>query len=112
MTDTISDIGAGMVTGEIPVQVRRRPHETPAPVFDPAVDYKAWWDHAACKGRTDLFFPALGNMRGLAAAKRICRRCPVIDQCRAYSLRLPPRTLGVFAGLSARERNQLRKEQK
>lgn len=43
-----------------------------------------WFDVAACRGIRDLdvFYPSKG--RRYFAAKRICRRCPVRDDCGAY----------------------------
>lgn len=42
-----------------------------------------WRDDAACKGKTDLFVPGHMLPGDIAAAKEICRTCPVIGECRA-----------------------------
>jgi WhiB family redox-sensing transcriptional regulator len=52
--------------------------------------HPSWFDKAACKNRTDLFFP-LYNERPQARVKReakalsICSQCPVAIECRAYA---------------------------
>ncbi|MEJ7765022.1 MAG: WhiB family transcriptional regulator [Acidimicrobiales bacterium] len=43
-----------------------------------------------------------------ATAKRICGRCLVLTDCRRWALEQGPELAGVFGGLSARERAQLR----
>lgn len=43
-----------------------------------------WMDDAACKGMdTDIFYPVAGEV---AAARAICRRCPVQTECFQWSL--------------------------
>ncbi len=73
-----------------------------------------WRDRAAC---TDvdpaLFFPSpMGYRRAviLAPARAICRACPVQEQCLDDVLRLPATadSTGVVAGLTPREREELR----
>ena len=50
--------------------------------------HPSWFDAAACKNQTDLFFP-LYNERPQARVKReakaltICAQCPVVNECRA-----------------------------
>jgi WhiB family redox-sensing transcriptional regulator len=52
--------------------------------------HPSWFDAAACKNQTDLFFP-LYNERPQARVKReakaltICSQCPVVTQCRDYA---------------------------
>jgi WhiB family redox-sensing transcriptional regulator len=69
-----------------------------------------WRQHAACKQvATAVFFPDRGDVRTLAVAREVCVGCPVQSACRAYALGFPAgELLGVFGGLSQRERRQLR----
>jgi hypothetical protein len=67
-----------------------------------------WHRDAACKEAPDTvtWFPALGESTGRAVA--ICQGCLVAPECRAWSLAQGPNLQGVWAGLSARERQRLR----
>ena len=70
--------------------------------FDPAPSMR----NAACRHQpTDLFFPERGVSS--AEAKAICAACPVKLDCLEYSLEIP-QLLGVWAGLSVRERRAIR----
>ena len=62
-----------------------------------------WEEHAACKGRTELFFRPGGVTK---QAKRLCARCPVIDQCRTLALQLQAAgdLYGYWAGMTRAER--------
>jgi WhiB family redox-sensing transcriptional regulator len=49
-----------------------------------------WMADAACRGRTELFFPPAGErpqarVRREAEARRLCHTCPVAPDCRAYA---------------------------
>lgn len=79
-----------------------------------AVDHKKhkvvrvkWQDRAACQGwDTNIFFPERGQPT--SQAKRICAECPVTREC----LQWAEDTLtfhGVFGGLSANERERIRR---
>lgn len=64
-----------------------------------------WHYSAACHGHTDVFFPDVGDMyQSLKQARKICQTCPVQTECLDYSLTLPHPWIGVYAGLSPRER--------
>ena len=72
------------------------------------------WQHlAACKGpQSELFF-APGHQERKedrlvreAAAKAICRRCPVIAECREYAL-LVREPHGIWGGLNEQERRRI-----
>ena len=73
-----------------------------------------WIERGACRGKTEVFFPAGSEddeRVGEAAAKRICATCPVISDCMDDSLPAlvggsPPEydLYGVFAGLNRWER--------
>src|SRR5690349_20507897 len=70
-----------------------------------------WRAHAACRGtEPELFFPATesGPARAaqVAAAKAVCARCPVREQCLAEALARIP--YGIAGGLTEYERRRLR----
>jgi WhiB family redox-sensing transcriptional regulator len=72
----------------------------------------AWQQEAACaRLDTDLFFHRSGE-RGEGfqtrerAAKRVCARCPVLDECRRYALEARE-PYGVWGGLTEDERANL-----
>jgi WhiB family redox-sensing transcriptional regulator len=73
-----------------------------------------WWHDAACRDEMiEAFFPSSqgGNY---AHARRVCARCPVIDECRAEAERVQP-AAGMWAGKvygtddRQRERDRARK---
>lgn len=68
---------------------------------------QAWRDEALC-AQTDpeAFFPEKGG--STREAKRICQRCPVINECLQYALDRDER-FGIFGGLSERERWRLKR---
>ena len=67
-----------------------------------------WRDRAACLGMdTGLFFPARGE--NAAEAKQVCAACPVIVECREWALSQGPKLVGVYAGLTGRDRRPLHK---
>ena len=52
-----------------------------------------WLELAACGGRSRVMDPPIGA-RSNAARRRalaVCRSCPVLPECRAWALSLPPR---------------------
>lgn len=64
-----------------------------------------WQDRAACKtaDAEAIFFPVSTTDVTIAAAKEICRSCPVIDACARFALeRREPH--GVWGGMSEKER--------
>lgn len=68
-----------------------------------------WQEYAACAAlpieeADRIFFPPVGGSS--AEAKAICNRCPVIAECRRYTLsfRLADLDSGIFAGMSERDR--------
>lgn len=80
----------------------------------PLLDVYEWQDRGSCrKAETILFFePELGH-RVLGkererAAKGICRRCPVVAQCRSHGLAVEE--FGIWGGLTARERDAMRRD--
>ena len=69
----------------------------------------AWQKDALCREYPSVnFFP---GGEGLAA-KRVCQRCLVERECRAWSLEQGSDLDGVWGGLTQRERNQARREKR
>ena len=79
----------------------------PRPPRKPILTDRSWVAYAACVGKTDLFFPTVGERperreRREAAARAICQSCPVMLACRADA-RLN-RESGFWGGESEEER--------
>ena len=72
-----------------------------------------WREQAACKDdpTPDLWFVPPGDRHGIAAAKAICRRCPVAAECLAEAL-ADPSIVGVWGGLDEQQRARLHKKRK
>ncbi|MBM7172286.1 WhiB family transcriptional regulator [Streptomyces sp. G44] len=72
-----------------------------------------WSQRAACVDEDpDLFFPVGTTglaLRDLAAAKRVCARCPVRGECLAWALETG-QAAGVWGGTDEVERAALRGE--
>lgn len=73
-----------------------------------------WRQDAACRGADhDLFFHP-DDERGPrrrhreAAAKAVCASCPVIMECRTWALDVAE-PFGIWGGLSAEQRDELRR---
>jgi WhiB family redox-sensing transcriptional regulator len=67
-----------------------------------------WADFAACKGRTDLYFPPQAErpqarVRREAKARRICEACVVREPCRDFAR--GNREYGFWGGESEDERH-------
>lgn len=68
---------------------------------------EAWMADALCaQVDPELWYPEKGGSTG--EAKRICRACPVVEQCLAYALSRDDR-FGIWGGTSERERRKLKK---
>lgn len=68
----------------------------------------AWMARGACVGMdADLFFPERGA--STAAAKAVCFRCPVREQCLAYGF---TQRFGIWGGMSERERRRIRRSRR
>jgi WhiB family redox-sensing transcriptional regulator len=87
-----------------------QPEELPGP----NADMWDWQMHGVCRGvDSSIFFHPDGE-RGRARlaretrAKAMCRRCPVIAQCRAHALAVGE-SYGIWGGLSESERELLLK---
>ena len=61
-----------------------------------------WMDQALCP-QTDpeIFFPEKGG--STREAKRVCAKCPVLEECLDYAIESDQR-YGIWGGLSERER--------
>lgn len=78
-------------------------------LFEPGEDL-GWQNRAACVGvDPELFFPDRTHNTG--NAKKVCRQCPVRNQCLGYALRHNEQ-FGVWGGLTVRERRQLLKQRR
>lgn len=67
-----------------------------------------WRASAACRGRpVYLWFPGRGDSTTAEHAIKICQACMVRNECRAANL---DRRDGIYAGLSAKARRQIRRE--
>lgn len=71
----------------------------------------SWMDEAACKGKTEMMFPyAENDITYIRGARKLCKSCPVREQCEEYALEFPSGDMhGVWAGMTPR---QLAKEQR
>ena len=75
----------------------------------PNSDFWDWQMQAACRGLdSGMFFHPEGERGGTRrrrdeAAKAICARCPVLEQCREHALAVQE-PYGVWGGLSEDER--------
>ena len=79
------------------------PTPTDAALID--LDERPWAAYAACRtADPDVFFPA--SEGDTDAALRICRGCPVIDECRDWALDMRIR-YGVWGGLTERDRRRV-----
>lgn len=70
------------------------------------------WEGALCREDPELFFPV--GSKGPAAeqidrAKAVCRRCPLIDQCREEMVKWGPSVCGVWAATSEDDRLDARR---
>jgi WhiB family transcriptional regulator, redox-sensing transcriptional regulator len=59
---------------------------------------------------TSLFFPTDRTIRNEAAAKAVCRGCPVKLECMEYSL--SRYEAGIWAGMTEGERERMRRERR
>jgi len=78
----------------------------------PVTEVWEWQMQGACRGMDSGFFfhpegergPARANRE--ARAKEVCRRCPVLEQCRRHALTVHE-PYGVWGGLSESERDEM-----
>jgi Transcription factor WhiB len=77
------------------------PYRTRLPSFAAVVARPSWHARASCRGQTAVFFPEHGDA---TEAQAICADCPVQAPCAQAS----GTEDGVWAGLSKRQRKNLR----
>lgn len=82
----------------------RIPKPRPVKVVAPVLDDSA----LPCRSAPDLWFS--DNLADIDRAKRNCARCPIWQECRAWGLDHPDEW-GVWGGLSARDRNRMRRRE-
>ena len=70
-----------------------------------AVERPQYQEGALCKNIENpaIFFPSPGDTESLKAAKELCSRCPVMQECLEYALNNNER-YGIWGGKSTRER--------
>lgn len=73
-----------------------------------------WHQKANCLGASfELFFPDSNDQVAINAAKAICAKCTVKEECLEEALSLPiGRQFGIAGGLTAPERKALIKKQR
>lgn len=73
-----------------------------------AFETQAWRNKAACAGYpTHWWFPDKGHGKDLGiAARAVCQRCPVIDDCLNHALSRVEE--GIWANTNTKERSKLR----
>lgn len=70
---------------------------------------KEWRTRSACREvDTAIFFPDTGDEVATAAAKAVCRTCPVREACLDFAL-LTRQNDGVWGGLDEDERRRVRR---
>jgi len=78
-------------------------------------DDTRWRDRAACRDSDpNLFFPVGSTgaaLEEVAAAKALCRTCPVRAECLAFALETNQEA-GVWGGTSEEERRELRRSRR
>ena len=97
--------GASAPTRDLRIKRRTPPGEEEVP---------DWRESAACaREDLNLFFPVstvgAAAQQQVAAAKAVCARCPVRQECLAWSLDVGPE-FGIFGGCTEQERRRLRNE--
>ena len=69
------------------------------------LEERPWAAYAACRNADpDVFFP--GSESEAEDALRICRGCPVIEECRDWALDMRIR-YGVWGGMTERDRRRV-----
>lgn len=70
--------------------------------------HPTWASDAACREHPEVnFFPERGE--STVAAKLVCAGCLVRAECQAYAETLGPKLVGIWGGLSQRERKMSRR---
>ena len=63
-----------------------------------------WHEVAACLDSNPSVFFAVTNPAAVTIAKRVCARCPVLDDCRRWAVTDAPDYCGIAGGLTPAER--------
>jgi WhiB family redox-sensing transcriptional regulator len=84
--------------------------------FRPDPHKPAWFEAAACRGRTDLFYaPDHEREEDRTArherARAICRGCPVVDECLEFALSTNQR-YGIWGALTSKQRFNLKRRRR
>lgn len=69
----------------------------------------SWMSRAACKGMpVELFMPRRGEVVKIREARKVCFACPVLSECREYSMRAAQEADldGIFGGWTKIERQR------
>lgn len=66
-----------------------------------------WADHAACKGKTDVFFAHKGDWKSARLAREICASCPVAHHCLTFAI-VNDERFGVWGGVGYTERRTMK----
>jgi WhiB family redox-sensing transcriptional regulator len=74
----------------------------------PLLEDWTWQQHGSCQNLpTEIFFPEDGTRRHRSAneqrAKRICRGCPVVAECREHAVNIQE-PFGIWGAMTALER--------
>lgn len=80
-----------------------------APPLTPAELRAPWRRQAACRTEdVNLFFAEQGDMDTVAAAKAVCRRCPVQPECLDFAI-TNNELSGIWGGFSRKDRRRIKK---
>lgn len=76
----------------------------------PVTESWDWQRYGACRNANNLFFhpeAERGRARSMriAQAKSVCRRCPVLVECRHHAL-IAEEPYGIWGGMDERERRE------
>lgn len=67
-----------------------------------------WWLKAACRGMDpDLFYSERADGASDRAAKAVCARCPVVDECLDFGLY---EKFGIWGGTTEKKRRVIRRQ--
>lgn len=74
----------------------------------------AWLQQAHCRGMDpNYFFPEVGvSIKHTEAIRKLCKRCPVNEQCLELGLESQNDEFGFFGGKSPRERQAINTQRK
>lgn len=74
-----------------------------------AMGRPAWQADAACREHPEVTWFST-NSSHQREAKAICQGCLVLEECRSWALSQGPGLVGVWGGLSTRERRRRRRQ--